>query len=358
MNDVAELKRFAVVHARSGNLPGHREVLARIETDDGDAPRSWVGEWSAAAERLGAEGRVMDACRAYAMARFPYVDGPARQRALERCTAAFEQARPSGVERLDVETAGGLVRCWTAGLSADRPRPVLLIMGGIVTVKEQWAPVLARVGRLGMAGIVTEMPGTGENTLRYDAKSPRMLSAVLDAVAGRADASRAYAMTLSFSGHMALRAALDDSRIRGVITTGAPVREFFTDTAWRPRVPRITMDTLAHMAGVPADELGGELAAFALSDAELAELAVPVRYVASSRDEIIPPAEAARLPSRVRDLRMLVHDDVHGSPAHTVETQLWCLRELVRMSGAGLPQRAVFDLLWRAARLRGALPGN
>jgi len=226
------------------------------------------------------------------------------------------------------------------------------VLGGIVSTKEQWAPVLLAARRLGLAGVVTEMPGTGENTVLYGAESWRMLPTLLDAVTDRADVSRTYAMALSFSGHLAIRAALDDSRIRGIVTAGAPVSEFFTDSAWWPGVPRVTKDTLAHMAGVTLDVLATELPSLALTDARLAGLGVPVRYVVSEHDEIIPPAEARRLPERIRDLGVLVHDDVHGSPAHTAESQAWCLRELQRIRGAGAFHRAVFDLLWRVQRLR------
>jgi len=47
---------------------------------------------------------------------------------------------------------------------------------------------------------------------------------------------------MSFSGHQALRCAMDDSRIKGVITVGAPIREFFTDTAWQKDLPKVMLD--------------------------------------------------------------------------------------------------------------------
>ncbi|AXK32423.1 alpha/beta hydrolase [Streptomyces armeniacus] len=361
MNDLAELKQFVIVHARSQKIKGYRELLARIRTDAGDGTGSWAGEWTRAGDALRDGGRHLEACRHYAMARFPYVDGPGRQRAQDSCAEAFDvwRAAHPGVERLDLDLPDGRVRCWTSGLSAAEPRPLLVVMGGIVSVKEQWGPVLARIGRLGMAGVVTELPGVGENTLRYGGKSWQMLSSVLDAVGERADVSQTYAMTLSFSGHMALRCAVDDSRIRGVVTTGAPVSEFFTDAAWQDRIPRVTVDTLAHMSGrEPADVRGG-LAELALTDGQLAALDIPLRYVASSRDEIIPAAEAATLPRRVKDVRLLVHDDVHGSPRHVAETQLWCLRSLFEIRGVRGPQSAALGLLLGARRLqrRLAAPG-
>nr|UPI48929.1 hydrolase [Micromonospora sp.] len=357
MNDLRELKRYVGAHARGQRIKGYQDLLDRVVTDEGGGPGSWVGEWVRAGEELERRGRHLDAARRYTMARFPYVDGPARQDALERGVRSIDRwaAGQDGVEALDVPVGGGKVRCWTGGLSAADPRPLLVIMGGIVTVKEQWAPMLAAIGRLGVAGVVTEMPGTGENGLRYTPESWRMLPAILDAVADRADVDRTYAIALSFSGHMALRCAADDPRLRGVITVGAPVAELFTDADWQRRLPRITVDTLAHMIGVPSGEVAGGLGAWALPAPLLAGLGIPVCYTASTRDEIIPPGDVRLLRENVRGLDLVEHDDVHGCPGHVRETQLWTAASLFRCRGVRNPTSALLGLLIRAERARGRL---
>ncbi|MFJ2131535.1 alpha/beta hydrolase [Streptomyces sp. NPDC087845] len=361
MNDVDELKQFAVVHARAQNIGGYRTVLDRIASDDPrGGPGSWAGEWQRAGEAQEAAGRLLEACRHYAMARFPYVDGPARQTAGERCVEAFDTWRTQdgrAIERLDIETDGGRIACWTAGLSADRPRPVLLIMGGIVTVKEQWGPVLVQAKRLGMAGIVTEMPGIGENTTPYDDKSRQMIPAVLDAVASRADVDHTYAVALSFSGNMALRCAVHDPRIRGIVTAGAPVDAFFSDRAWRAGLPRVTVDTLAHLTGTPPEHTVERMSGHIIDAASLGALDIPVHSVVSARDEIIPDADIQALRTHVRRLSLLNNDDVHGSPDHVVETRLWTVQSVLRMQRAQAAQRAVIGLLLGAARARRRLAG-
>jgi esterase FrsA len=351
MNDLAELKQHVVVHARGQRLTGYRQLLDRIDTDAGDGPGSWVGEWTRAAQASQDRGRPLDASRYYAMARFPYVDGPARQEAGDRCVAALESWRATqpGIEPLEVPLKDGRVRCWTRGLSVTAPKPLVILMGGIVTVKEQWAPTLSRLDRLGLAGLVTELPGVGENTLRYDRDSPVMLSGLLDAVADRADVSRTYAIAMSFSGHLALRAALDDPRLRAIITTGAPVNAFFTDRAWQQRLPRITVDTLTRLTGRTG--LAG-LEDWAITEAQLRSLRIPVAYAASRRDEIIPPADVELVRRAVGELNLIEFDDVHGSPSHTAETQLWSVGALLDAHGTGGPQRAAIRLLQRGHALR------
>src|SRR5215472_9590148 len=96
MNDVAELKQYVEVHARAQDLSPARyqAILDRISTDDaGGGPGSWTGEWSAAAQELERAGRLLEACRHYNLARFPYADGPARRQAHADCVRTFDEWR-------------------------------------------------------------------------------------------------------------------------------------------------------------------------------------------------------------------------------------------------------------------------
>ncbi|MFC8226428.1 alpha/beta hydrolase [Streptomyces sp. NPDC057287] len=329
-NDLAELKQFVVAHAISQELPAdhYAGLLDRITTDTGEGPGSWAHEWVRAGEEREAAGDVLAAGQLYTMGRFPYVDGPGRAHSLERSVDAFDRwrrASPTGIEPETVLVDGVPVRIWTAGLDAANPRPLLVMTGGIVSTKEQWGPVLPQIVALGLAGVVAELPGVGENPLAYGPDSHRLFPAVLDAVSGRADVSRSYLLALSFSGHLAVRAALTDPRIRGIVGNGLPVHDFFTDAEWQQKVPRITRDTLAHLVGVPAGEVWERIRDWGLSDAELRSLSVPLAVVTARRDEIIPPRDAERLEKNVADLRRLAHDDVHGAPAHLAETRLWSL---------------------------------
>ncbi|MEY9890112.1 esterase FrsA [Catenulispora sp. MAP5-51] len=361
MNDINELKQYVVVHAEGqGMAPAHyRALLDRIKNDDEGAPDSWAAQWSAAGDEAAAGGRLLEAARHYAMARFPYVNGPARAQAHKESVAAFDRWRQAvgGIERLDVPLPGGVVRCWSAGLSPDRPLPLLIIMGGIVTAKEQWAPVLAQGAALGVAAVVAELPGVGENTLPYTADSWTLISGIIDAVEGRADTSQTYALAMSFSGHLALRAAVTDKRIRGVVTTGAPVRGFFTDPQWQAKVPGITVDTLAELTGVKPAEVFDHIRGWALTDEELGALRIPVAYAASKRDEIIPQSDVKLLRRKLRKLRVVQHDDVHGSPAHVAEVRQWTVWSIMRMRKAGWVKLAIIGYPLLAARLKGGRRG-
>ncbi|NUS16053.1 MAG: alpha/beta hydrolase [Streptomyces sp.] len=363
MNDVEELKQFVVAHAKAQGLPEerYRGVLGRIRNDDEGSPGSWTAQWSAAGAELADQGRHLEAAGCYNMARFPFVDGPARQAALGSCVdlfGAWAQAQ-QGLKRLDVDLPTGRVACWVGGLSAT-PRPLVILMGGIVSVKEQWGPILPQADRLGLTIAVTEMPGVGENTLRYDLDSRRMLPAVVEAVQRHSKVSSVLASGLSFSGHLALRWAAEDPRVRGLLTVGAPISEFFTDADWFRQLPRVTVDTLVHLTGTPEKELLDmfRTEGWALSPDMLRSLDIPVYYTASRRDEIIPQGDIRLLRENVRRLSLNEYDDVHGSPEHSAEIRLWVPNSLLRMSGARSPQRVVLGTLLGAMRLRRRLAGT
>ncbi|WP_031525358.1 alpha/beta hydrolase [Streptomyces sp. NRRL F-5123] len=352
MNDIAELKQYVGVHAKAQGIPHYRQLLDRIR-DDGEGPGSWVAEWSAAARELESQGKLLEACRHYNMARFPFVDGEARRQAMEGCVRAFDRWRRenSDIQRLEVDMPGGRVACWTSNLVPGERRPLLLIMGGIISVKEQWAPMLMRARSLGMAGLVTEMPGVGENTLRYGADSWLMISRILDAVRDLgADATRVHAMALSFSGHLALRCAVDDPRIRGVVVAGAPVGPFFTDPQWQQALPRVTVDTMAHLMDEKPGDVPDRVRDWALTGSQLRALQIPVHGLVSLRDEIIPAGDVRMLRENVRRLHLHTYDDVHGSPRHVAESGLRLVLAVLRTTGASLRRRA--SLRWRIARLR------
>ncbi|MER5548730.1 alpha/beta hydrolase [Streptomyces sp. NPDC001118] len=334
MDHLAELREFALLHARGQGIAPRRaaRVLSGIDNDDSGDPRSWATVWTRAGDAAAARGRLLDACAHYALARFPHHGDAVRRAAGKLVVSTFDtwRRRRKGIVRLELPFQDGTVACWATGLDAARPRPLLVVTGGIVSVKEQWAPLLPLLGRLGFAAVVGEFPGVGENTATYRPDSWRLLPHLMDHLAHRANVTDTSLLTLSFSGQLGLRAAAEDPRIRRVLTVGAPVGAFFTDPDWWPRVPGITADTLCRLTG-HADRaaLWSALPEFALTAEQLRRVRVPVRYVASARDEIIPAREQELL-SVLPDLRTRTFHDVHGSPDHLGAMRRWLIGQLLR----------------------------
>ena len=298
-----ELKELVRLHAgaQGGSAADCAALLARVVREDGRGPGSWVGEWGARARALDMAGDPLGASAAWNLARFPHVDSPERATAHTRSVDAFARwaALVPGARRIEVPYAGSSFGVWTAALRPDRP--LLVIVGGIVSTKEQWGGFLPLARRLGFAVAVTELPGVGENPLRYDADSAGLYPALLDRLAGRADVDRSHLLAFSFGGHLALRAAGTEPRIRSVATVGAPVSALFQDRDWWSALPRTTTRTLAALARVPERELFGYVHDWALTVEELRAVRVPVSYVASRRDEIVPPADPRLLARHLSD---------------------------------------------------------
>lgn len=367
MNDLDELKEFARLHAKGQGMKSRRleRVLAGIRNDEPGAPDSWARVWSTQARLLAARGKPVQACQFYALARFPHhgdADRIRAQRGVVESFDAWRGARGRGIEKLEFSREDGVFSAWAAGLDAPRPLPLLVVMGGIVSVKEQWAQLLPRFVKLGFATVVAEMPGVGENTLPYGPDSWRLLGFLLDRLRGRAQERNVSLLALSFSGHMALRAAAHDDRIGRILTVGAPVSRFFTDEDWWQRVPRITKDTLAALTGQPGEAALVEAFrhGWMLDPQELRAVRVPVRYVVSARDEIIPGSERALLAEHLPDVGFMEFDDVHGSPAHLGELRLWLLLQLLRTNGIeDRRTKALQTILGlRAAKARRRAPGR
>jgi pimeloyl-ACP methyl ester carboxylesterase len=323
-------------------------------------PGAWTHAWLSLAQAAEARGRDLDAVRYYTMARFPYVDGPDRQAAQSAGVDAFDRwrKRVRGISRLDLPFEGAGFACWAAGLSQRNRLPLILVLGGITSTKEQWAPVLAEADRLGAAVVVTELPGVGENALTYGTDSTRMLRYLVDLLGRAADASRTCVVGLSFGGHLALRHALEDNRITGLATAGAPVRDFFTRAAQLAPLRRLMTLTLSHLMRTPVDRLPAALADWGVDEEQLTRLRTPVAYAASRDDEVAPPSDVRLLEQTVPHLRLVENDTLGGRPDQAPETRLWLLSQALRMAGTASGVRRAASARVRVLRARRRLAGT
>lgn len=336
MSQLREAKQFVGLHARHMGFPGPYvdRVLERITALDGDEAGSWLREWACEAEVFASQSDHRSAANLYNLARFPCADTPGKQRAANDAARSLASwlSRTGAGERVCAQVGGTNVPfLFRAG--GHRHAPLVILMGGIVSLKEQWAGFLRLAPRIGCAIAIADFPGVGENALRYARDASNLFGAIMDAAGEACDATRTLIVAPSFGGHLAMLHALVDTRVRSIVTVGAPIARFFNDAATRAAMPEITRAALCHTSGVDDGELDPHLADLALSDAELAELAIPVVYIASLRDEIIPVAEWQRAVGLSDQLRVYAFDDVHGSPHHQRETRLLILTALCRHAG-------------------------
>jgi len=219
-------------------------------------------------------------------------------------------------QKLEVKTAQGSFHTYFTNGAEQKKLPLLVVCGGIVSIKEQWPSFIQNADVLGMAIALVEMPGVGENQIRYRTNAWNMFFLLLDRLSYLADVNHTYLVALSFSGQMAIRCALADKRIKGITTAGALIHHFSTDEAWWHQVPLTTKHTLVHLTGTSIENLFTALSPMALSPKELGSLTIPLNYIVSLKDEIIPLAEKSFLQKHTSTLKLKEFNDVHGSPYH------------------------------------------
>lgn len=318
-----ELQEFVRIHARMFEItpPALEAILRRIRYPSGDSDGAWPMEWLRAGQYLHSRGRYLDAARHYSLGRFPYVDGPARALALKRCIGAFDSwsHRQRTIHRLILMVDGQRVPAYGANLAAEAP--VLVLMGGIVSLKEQWYQFL-RAGLFGMPIVALDFPGTGESPFDYGPQSAKQVAAILDAALKRVGAERCVVLASSFSGSVFAQVAAIEPRIAGLIMHCSPLHHFFSDRAWWSRVPTTTKLSLAATMKVSLDEAEIQLPKLAVKRDELAALRIPVVYIASLRDEIVPSADWEMIEELVPSGRVIGFDDVHAAPNHTRQAGL------------------------------------
>ncbi|WP_446226112.1 alpha/beta hydrolase [Nocardia sp. IBHARD005] len=353
MHSLAERVDLVRLHAAAQGLPSQRaeQILATIDTID-DGPTGWSTVWLAAGRREYEQQRYRDAVPYLNLARFPFVATPDAATAHQLCVEAFGiWAASAGVRRVLLPVAGSEVPVWLAertrapwGNSGD----VLVVCGGIVSIKEQWARFVELGRRFGMTVVLTELPGVGEHPLDYRDSSGQDLSELFDALAAVTPVHRIFASAMSFGGTVALRAAAYDPRIERIFSVGPPMRHLFTDAGWWQQIPQTTKDALAKTTGIAADRLPGELGRFAVTPGELARVSAKVTAIASRRDEIVPPEDVASLLGELRHASVFAFDDVHGSPNHIADTALTLTGELADFADVPVGLKHLPPLIRRA----------
>lgn len=123
----------------------------------------------------------------------------------------------------------------------DRP-PVVMHWGGVDGWKEDRNRNSRALHRAGIATFTMDMPGTGENPLRYaEPGAERTFSAAIDYLATRDDinSSRLGVWGGSFGGYWAAKLAFVEARrIRAAVNQGGGVHHGFQESWLRPALTR------------------------------------------------------------------------------------------------------------------------
>lgn len=200
-----------------------KAVVAGLEATTQD---KWVPAWRAAGakhEEAGdaalARGDAEAARRAflqaktyYAIGRFPGEITPVKAEISADCARAYRKASElldPPVEVVEVECDGKSIRAHFRAPKGAVNGPAVLIMCGSDVFKEDrgWASEMAM--EHGIASLVMDAPGTGENPFPWEPESVKAWVAAVDALAARpeVDAGRIGAFGISRGGYSVMQLA-------------------------------------------------------------------------------------------------------------------------------------------------------
>jgi len=201
-------------------------VVAQLEATTED---QWIPVWKAAGDKHEAAGDAheaagdfatarqayMQAKTYFAIARFPGEITPNKAAVSADCARAYRKAckhMDPPLEVVEVECEGQSIGTHfraPKGASADNPAPAVLIMCGADVFKEDrgWAGDMALDE--GIASLVMDGPGTGENPFPWDPSSVNAWMAAIDYLSARpeVDASRIAAFGISRGGYSVMQLA-------------------------------------------------------------------------------------------------------------------------------------------------------
>ena len=291
----------------------------------------WLDRWTQTAEAhvalaaaAHAAGCDRSAGEAFARAavtfhfsKFVWVLDPERNRANTeaaiRCLYEAHARLDPTAERVEAGMDGGMVvanlRRPSAAPGARGPSPLVVLIPGLDSTKEEffcWESVfLAR----GMATLSLDGPGQGETGLRMNIRPEYELAvgAILDAVAGRPelDPERIGAVGVSLGGHYVVRAAAFEPRIRALAGVSGP----YDFAAGWDTMPALTRETVVHHTGASSEAQARSRAAALNLDGVAARVTAPCLVVTGRRDRVIAWEQTKRIADSVPGAEWVLFED-------------------------------------------------
>jgi acetyl esterase/lipase len=207
-------------------LDDHAELQGHVDSLEASTEDKWVPVWRAAGrthedlgdaleaqkDYEGARREHLIAKTYYAIARFPWELSPLKRDASADCARAFRKANAHldpPVQVVDIPCDGRSIRAHFRAPSASKPVGAVLIMCGADVFKEDrgWASDMCIAE--GLAALVMDAPGTGENPFPWAPESVKAWMAAVDWMAARpeVDGNRIGAFGISRGGYSVMQLA-------------------------------------------------------------------------------------------------------------------------------------------------------
>jgi dipeptidyl aminopeptidase/acylaminoacyl peptidase len=312
----------------------------------------WCSAWSAAAqvhEDLGhealAEGRTRSAGAHLSTAaiyhhygKFLFVEFPeqmraAHRRAVDCLTEALPHLDPPG-ERIEIPFEGGRMVGILRRPSGAGPHPLVVIVPGLDSTKEEFRFAEALFLERGLATFAVDGPGQGEAEydlpIRADWEVPGQV--IVDTVSALPgiDADRIGVSGSSLGGYYAPRFAAGVPQIRACLATSGP---YNWGECWDTLPPLTRAAFTVRSGSADEDEARKRAPQLDLSGVA-ARIRVPLFVVAGKQDRLVPWQHAERLAAEAAGPTELLildegnHSGMNVAHKHRYRTADWMARQL------------------------------
>jgi len=320
--------------ANGTSYPDFQATMARIGRWD-----DWCREWGRTgqhyeqlAETAEAAGHLLTAGEAWRRAalcwhwgKFVFTDHPQEQRAAhERTVACFRRGAGTlspPAEPVRVPYAGSTLAAYLR-VPPGGPGPVVIMIPGLDSVKEELQATAEYLLSRGLAVIAIDGPGQGETEyeLPIEPAYERVTTAVADYLKGRddIDPGRIGVFGVSLGGYYAARSAAYEPRVRATVALAGPYR---FDLDWDTLPPQ-TRTTFQHRSGAASPAQARERAAALTLEDAAPRITGPLLVAAGGKDRLIPPYHAERLAREAPGAELLMYPDgSHGLTNHAFESR-------------------------------------
>ena len=320
--------------ANGTSYPDFAATMARISRWD-----DWCREWGRTArhyeqlaETAEAAGRTVTAGEAWRRAalcwhwgKFVFTDHPEEQRAAhERTVACFRRGADTlspPAEPVRVPYAGSTLAAYLR-VPPGPPPPIVVMIPGLDSVKEELQATAEHMLRRGLAVIAIDGPGQGEAEYEFPIEPAyeRVVTAVADYLKGRddVDPDRIGVFGVSLGGYYAARSAAYEPRVRAAVELAGPYR---FDLDWDTLPPQ-TRTTFQQRSGAASRAQARERAAALTLEDAAARISCPLLVVHGGRDRLIPPYHAERLAREAPGAELMMDPDgSHGLTNHAFESR-------------------------------------
>jgi 2,6-dihydroxypseudooxynicotine hydrolase len=279
-------------------------------TATADVHRALAEEAREAAHALSAGQAFLRAAITYHFSKFVWVIDIDRNR---QATEAAVRSMYEGLaivdpdaQRIEPPLHGGVLAANLRRPSVQGPVPLVILLPGLDSTKEEFHLWEAEFLQRGMATLSLDGPGQGETgfqmSIRHDYEVA--LAAALDALAGfeGLDLDRVGAAGVSLGGYYVVRAGAFEPRLRAVAGVSGP---YDMAARWET-MPSLTRETFTHHSGASDPDDARERAA-KLSLAGVAErVHQPCLVVTGKLDRIVPWEQTKRIADEAPNSKLLL----------------------------------------------------